>query len=154
MHDTLIIGVGNDACGDDGAGLAVARALKDRVGPGVRVAELGLDAFGLIDLLRVARSLIVVDAAQSGAEPGTIHRFDARSAPLPAGVFRCASTHALGITSAIELGRALDLLPAEITVFGIEGQSFARRTRLSPAVEAATQVTIERIAAELHAESI
>lgn len=149
--DTLIIGVGNPDLGDDGAGIAVARALKDRVGPGVRVVELGLDAFGLIDLLRAAPSVIVIDAAQSGATPGTIHRYDARTAPLPAGVFRSASTHDLGITNAIELGRALNLLPEEIVVFGIEGQHFTRRARLSPAVEAAVSQAAERVAGEVAA---
>ncbi len=148
MIDTLIIGVGNPERGDDGAGIAVARVLKERVGPGVRVVELGLEAFGLIDLLRSARSIIVIDAAQSGAAPGTIHRFDARSAPLPAGVFRCASTHDLGITNAIELGRALSLLPEEIVVFGIEGEHFTRRASLSPAVEAAVSQAAERVAGE------
>jgi hydrogenase maturation protease len=137
--DTLVIGVGNCDRGDDGAGIAVARALRDRVGPGVRVVELGSDALGLVDFLRAAPAVIVVDAARSGASPGTIHRFDARSTPLPVGVFHDTSTHAFGVANAIELGRTLALLPDALTVFGIEGEQFTAGATISPRVGAAVE---------------
>ena len=109
-----MIGVGNAWRRDDGAGLAVAEALG---GPGTG------DPSRLIDLWAGAEHAIVIDAAASGAPPGTIRRFDAIAAPLPAGAAR--STHAFGVRDAVELARALDQLPVRLDVITIEGDDFA-----------------------------
>jgi hydrogenase maturation protease len=79
---------------------------------------------------------VVVDAAASGAPPGTIRRFDARAGRLPARLMR-SSTHALGVPEAIELARALGRLPARVEVYAIEGARFTAGAELSPAVEQA-----------------
>ena len=50
---------------------------------GVEVRELEGDATALVDAWSGAEHAVVVDAAQSGAEPGTIRRFDAGAGPLP-----------------------------------------------------------------------
>ena len=52
-------------------------------------------------------AVVVVDAVRSGAEPGTVCRFDAISQPLPSKI-RHGSTHAFSLGEAIELGRALN----------------------------------------------
>ena len=75
-----------------------------------------------------------MDAVSTGAEPGTLHRFDATAEPLPAELFR-SSTHALGVADAVELARELDRLPARLAVYGIEGENFETGEGLTPAVE-------------------
>jgi hydrogenase maturation protease len=130
---TLVIGAGNDARHDDGAGLAVARRLR---AAGIEAREVRGDLSALPDLWRDEDRVIVVDAVRSGAPPGTLHRFDALDAPLPA-IFACASTHALGVAEAVELARALGRLPAALTVYGIEGAEFGMGEGLTPAVAAA-----------------
>ena len=67
---------------------------------------------------------MLADAVASGAAPGAVHRFDAAAAALPAS-FAGASTHALGLAEAIELGRVLRRLPPRLVVLGIEGAGFA-----------------------------
>ena len=77
-----------------------------------------------------------------GPVPATIHRFDASDAALP--LASGASTHDLGLSDAIELGRALDLLPARLVVLGIEGRTFELGAPLSPEVaRAADDVVAE-----------
>jgi hydrogenase maturation protease len=49
-----------------------------------------------------ANMVIVLDAVVSGAQPGTICRFDAQADPLPTRWFH-GSTHAFGVAEAIEL---------------------------------------------------
>jgi hydrogenase maturation protease len=124
----MVIGVGSRWAGDDAAGLAVAR----RVGG----CELGGDPASLLDAWAGADHVVVVDAAASGAPPGTIRHFDARAGRLPARLMRC-STHALGVAEAIELARALGRLPARLEVYAIEGARFTAGAGLSPAVEQA-----------------
>jgi hydrogenase maturation protease len=127
---TLVIGAGNDARRDDGAGLAVARHLR---AAGLDAREARGDLSALADLWRDTDRVILVDAVCSGAPPGTLHCFDALHSPLPA-VFARASTHALGLAEAVELARALGRLPATLTVYGIEGAEFDMGEGLSPRV--------------------
>jgi len=133
----LIIGVGNPWRGDDGAGIEVAR----RVG-GVTFEG---DGTGLIDVWEDADGeVVVVDAAASGASPGTIQRFDARAAPLPAHTLR-SSSHHFGVADAAELARSLGRLPPTLRVYAIEGQDFGAGHDLSPLVRRA----VNEVAAEL-----
>jgi hydrogenase maturation protease len=152
----LIIGIGNASRGDDAAGLIAARlikeallALPDPPDPG-RVAVLEQDGEGtaLVALWEGAGTVILIDAARSGAAPGSIHRFDVRSQPLPVGLRRC-STHAFGVVEAIELARALDRLPPRLIVYGIEGRSFSAGEVPSEAVEAAARAVVERVLSDL-----
>jgi len=125
----VVIGIGNAARGDDAAGLVAARRL--------RALEHEGDPLALLDAWRDADVAVLIDAVSSGAEPGTVHRFDASRAPLPAPLGRSSSTHALGLAEAIELGRALGRLPARVIVYGIEGERFDAGAALTPAVAAA-----------------
>lgn len=144
----VVLGIGNEYRRDDGVGIAVAKALEGRVPPGVLVLECEQEPTRLIDAWDGAEAALVVDAVGSGAEPGTLHRFDAGEGPIPAGVFR-SSTHAFGVGDAIELARALGRLPLRVVVYGVEGGEFAAGTGLSPAVDAAVARTAEAVLDEL-----
>jgi len=139
-----VIGVGNDLRGDDAAGLCVARALVDLA----NVRELHGEPVGLIDAWDGFERAILVDAIQSGAEPGTVLRFAADEAPLPPELHR-SSTHLLGVAEAVELARALGKLPPLTVLYGIEGASFDTGAPLSPEVEAAVGEVAARIREEL-----
>ena len=140
----ILIGVGNAWRGDDGAGLAVARRVRELSPAGVEVREVEGDATALVEAWSGAEGVVVVDAAESGATPGTVRRFDARMRPLPVRSLR-SSTHAFGVSDAVELARALDRLPARLDVYAIEGASFTAGEGLSPAVERA----VDELAASL-----
>ncbi len=140
----LVIGVGSRWRSDDGAGLAAARRLREAASEGLRILEHEGDLAALIDAWQAGDDVAIVDAAASGAAPGTIHRYDIVATGLPARLCR-SSTHAFGVAEAIELARALERLPASLTVYAIEGQSFSAGERLTPAVEEA----VEQVVAEL-----
>ena len=142
----ILIGVGNGWRGDDGAGLAVARRVRELAPAGVEVREVESDATALVDVWSGAEHVVVVDAAQSGAAPGTVRRFDARSQPLPVRSLR-SSTHALGVSDAVELARSLDRLPCRLDVYAIEGASFVAGDSLSPSVERAVAELADELSA-------
>ena len=79
-----------------------------------------------------------MDAVRSGAEPGTVHRLDARAGPLPARLFQ-ASTHHVSVAEVVELGRSLGRLPDRLEVYGIEGGRFEAGNVLVPAVRRAVE---------------
>jgi hydrogenase maturation protease len=134
----VIVGVGNEYRRDDGVGLAVAARLQGRVPAGVDIVACEQEPSRLLDAWEGADTALVVDAVESGAEPGTLLRFDASELAIPARVFR-SSTHAVGVGDAIELARALGKLPARVVVYGVEGAEFAAGEGLSTAVQAAVE---------------
>ncbi len=145
----LVIGAGNEYRRDDAAGLAAARRLASEAAIDVREARGDLS--GLADLWVGRSRVVIIDAARSGAEAGTVHRFDASAEPLPA-AFSRGSTHALGVAEAVELARVLGLLPSELIVYGIEGVDFSAGEGMSEEVAAAVEQVAARIAEEeLHA---
>jgi hydrogenase maturation protease len=130
----LVIGVGNDLCGDDRVGLEVAQRLAERPRPSaVTVIAHRGDVVSMIELWRDSRAVIIVDAMRSGARPGAILRLDASSAPI-AWPRQARSSHAIGPAAAIELSRALGTLPARVIVYGIEGAWFEAGAALSAPV--------------------
>lgn len=140
-----VIGVGNSLRGDDGAGVEVARRLEE-AGPDDADYLTGpVDSASLLGAFAGAARVIVVDAACSGAPPGTIHRFEATRAPLPPRLLRETSTHGAGLQAGIELARALDRLPPELWIYGIEGSDFGPGKSCSHAVSLA----VDRVAQEI-----
>lgn len=147
-----VIGVGNRWRGDDAAGLSVARRIRATPGLDAEVEELEGDLTSLLDAWNGSEHVVVIDAVRSGAEPGTVHRLDARATSLPREPNR-RSTHAVGLGAAIELGRSLDRLPPRLIVFGIEGQRFDAGAELTPGVEDAIDRTVAAVADELRAQA-
>lgn len=134
----LVIGVGNELRGDDGASVEVIRRLREPAGQaGIEVGQQLHEPTELLDAWQGRDAVVLVDTMRSGARPGTICRFDASSGPLPARLSRSASSHTFGLDEAIELARALGRLPRRVIVFAVEGQTFEAGTALSDEVEAA-----------------
>ncbi|HXW57819.1 MAG TPA: hydrogenase maturation protease [Candidatus Cybelea sp.] len=144
----LIVGIGNLYRRDDAVGIAIVRRLRPRVPADVRVVEETGEGTRLVEVWRGASSVILIDAVQSGAPPGTIHRLDARTQQIPAEWFRCSS-HAFSLAQAIELGRALDQLPQRVVLYGIEGLNFEAGEALSRPVEMAIDAVVSQVLGEI-----
>jgi hydrogenase maturation protease len=141
---TILIGVGNPYRSDDGVGIAVVRQVGERNPTGLTVIESSGEGAALLEAWNGFSDVILVDAVQSGAPPGTIHRLDAHAGPIPSRFFHY-STHAFSVAEAVELARALNQLPSRLVVYGIEGRNFAAGESLSAEVEEAVVAVISRI---------
>ncbi len=144
-----VIAVGNPLRADDGAGAAVLARLAGRVPAGVQLLDTHGEPAALLDAWEGLERVVVVDAVRTGGAPGTVHCFDASSAPLPART-GSASTHGLGLAEALELGRALGRLPAYIAVVGIEagddGSGDVLSAPVLAALDGAAQQVLDRLA--------
>lgn len=147
---TLIIGIGNRDRGDDGAGPVLAQALARQ--PGIRVVESQGEPAALLELLGAAHatgeSVILIDAAEFDAEPGSILDWDVAAAPLPA-LGGGTSTHGLGLPEALELARVLGQLPAQCRVYAIRGLDYEAGADLSAPVQAALDELFTRLSIDL-----
>jgi hydrogenase maturation protease len=140
-----VIGVGNPWRRDDGAGVAVARRLGELAPPGVEARTHEGDGAGLLDAWAGERHVVIVDAARSGAAPGTLVRFDAGAEPLPARGLR-SSTHGFGVVEATELARSLGRLPERLEVYAIEAADLGAGPGLSPSVASAVEALARQLA--------
>jgi hydrogenase maturation protease len=121
----LVVCVGNSLVGDDAVGCAVHDLLdKEGLPEGVRLHLLGIGGISLLDCIAGEKLLIVVDAVQFGAAPGTVHVLEWDD--LPQARAGAASAHDIGLREAIALGRILlpEIMPQKVLLVGIEGVCF------------------------------
>ncbi len=148
-HPILIIGVGNAYRGDDAVGLRIAQDIKRKSPDHVNVIEQSGDGISLMDSWKDSDAVILIDAVHSGAQPGTIHRFDVHTQTIPTKFFHY-STHAFGVAEATELARALKQLPQNLIVYGIEGKCFEAGIGLSLEVGKSSQEVVKRVQQDIH----
>jgi hydrogenase maturation protease len=145
----LVVGLGNELRHDDGAGIMAARELLAHASrPGIEVREQPGEPIGLLDALRGRHAAVLIDAMTSGAVPGTIARFDAGDEPLLETLRCSSSTHAVSLTDALELARALGRLPSRLIIYAVEGRDFSTGAGLSAGVRGALPDLIEAVMAE------
>ena len=144
-QSALIIGIGNEFRGDDAAGRLVVNRLKeDDLQPGVETIEISGEGASLMESWTGYEMVILIDAVSTGGEAGRIYFFDAKSETIPAEFFSY-STHAFSVAEAVEMARALDRLPPQIWIYGIEGESFGVGKKVSDAVLKAVDEVAGRI---------
>lgn len=134
----LVVGVGNPSRSDDGVGWVVAQRLKRLERKDFDLVTLVGDMTAVLEAWKGRPAVVIVDAAWSGAPPGTLHRIDPRQQPLPPGGF-LASSHGFNLADCLEMARLMSSLPPQVIILGIEGANFDYGTDLSPAVEQAVE---------------
>lgn len=147
MADVVVIGVGNRVMGDDAVGPIVIDRLTGRIPETVALIESVGDATHLLDTWRGAGLAVIVDAVVSGGVPGSVHRIDGKGG-FPSS-WRSASTHLVGVAEAIDLGKAIGVLPDDLVVYGIEIGKVEPGVTLSPEIDIAADEVVEALAAEL-----
>ena len=115
---------------------------------GVEVVDGGTPGLGLVSLMEGRQRLIVVDAANVGKAPGEFVRFTPADAHL-LGEDQHLSVHGAGLRDALLLAQALQALPEEVVIVGVQPANLDWDDELSPQVEAAIQRIVGRILEEL-----
>ncbi len=139
--NTVIVGIGNPTRGDDGIGHAVVDALPPLP---VRIAKIHGEATEIMDFFN-AQKVILVDAMVGGDEVVLI---DAISTKTPHDLSN-ASTHAFGLSQAVELARALGDLPGELWIIAVPGLNFEHGDDLSEfaknKIDSAVKLTLKTL---------
>lgn len=151
-HEILVVCIGNEMVADDAVGYEVHARLQEADLPaGTRLAYVGVGGIAILDMLEgTEQALVVVDAVQFGAAPGTVHQLNWEEIPLagPSAI----SAHGIGIREAIAVGNVLfpERIPPQIFLIGIEGRCFdLLRHAMSAEVEAAIDVAVQAITGKL-----
>jgi hydrogenase maturation protease len=137
-----VVGIGQSLRGDDAAGTEAVHCWQQsnphtagRSDVGVQFAEL--PGLALLDMLDGFDAAVIVDAVQSSALPGTIHRL----APEDLAAFgsESRSAHGWGVAETLDLDRQLHdgRSRVRIRLIGIEAEQLKLGTPLSAPVKAA-----------------
>lgn len=127
---------------DDAVGMLALRSLSEdgRLPPDIEVIEGGTMGLDLLDALYGLSHLLVLDAVDSEAAPGTLARFVGQElAHLPTS----KSVHLLGLSDLISALRLMEASPKEVVLLGIQPESTDWGTTLTPAVEASQKDMVE-----------
>jgi hydrogenase maturation protease len=138
---TRVIGIGQPAAGDDYAGIAVARALREQPLPaGVEIHEI-TDPARLIELLDGIRHTILVDALVCDNEPGNIMRLTPEE--LAAFPFTPLSSHDTSVADTIKLAHTLEPATTNCDIY-IIGITIEPPTRYTHAMSAPVAAALPR----------
>ncbi len=144
---TLILGIGNVLLRDEGAGVHALRRLGDALDgrADVELMDGGTLSFTLAGAIEEADHLIVIDAAQLDAAPGTTRVFVGEDMDRFVGGSRKRSVHEVGLIDLMSIARLTDRLPAERALVGIQPQDLDWGESPSPAVAAAIPVACRQV---------
>jgi hydrogenase maturation protease len=118
---TLVVGVGNPILSDDGVGIHIARALKDR-NPAVSIEELPASGLELLDMVLGFDTVVVVDAIETrDGTPGDIHVMHEDDFER---AVHGSSPHGINIATALALGRKVgpEKMPKKVFFVAVEAE--------------------------------
>ncbi len=141
---TLVIGVGNLIRCDDGAGIHVVHRIRERTA-GIDTLDVALGSIEILEAMKGYDRVIIVDAIETGAEPGTVFHVNISCDEKPPVI---THSHGVDLVTTIELGRRLfpDEMPGDIRVIGIEaGDTFTLIEVCTEKVQAAIEKVVEEI---------
>lgn len=134
----ILIGVGNRYRRDDGVGPAIIDSLAARL-PASMLRTSDGEITSLLSCFEDFEEVVIIDAIddhKGASKSGDIISFDSSADHLEDPGLR-ASTHAMGVSEAIEMARVLGKLPRRLSIIGIVGADFSNAEGLSDSVQQA-----------------
>ncbi len=142
----LFVGLGSHH-GDDQVGWKVAEAVAHAGLMPARQAAIPVD---LLHWLEGVEELYLCDACSSQQPSGTVHRLTWQNGFPQVMALRSSNTHQMQLSEVLQLATSLNLLPARVILFAVEGKDFCAGQALSPRAEQARSVILQQLLQELH----
>ena len=143
-YNTLVCGIGNPMLKDDRAGIEVAERVE-RAGLPVDTEVIFGVGFEVNDKIMGYDEVIIIDAAKTGLEPGTIQEVTIDDIFESHNLVR---SHAITLGSTLKAGYELfpDQMPKKLTIILIEAEDYAEFTKIcSPKVQEAVDKVFNMI---------
>lgn len=145
----LVLGIGNAVMSDDAFGVRVVAELQRRFSfpPELEIVDGGTLGLDLLPRLEGVEQLLIIDALNMDAAPGTVFRL--AGAEVPRAFAGKLSVHQMGVQDLLAVAELQGHLPAELVVWGVQSGSIEMSLELTPAVAAAVAPVVEAVAVEL-----
>lgn len=147
----LVLGMGNILLTDEGLGVRALEAFRARyeVPENVELLDGGTTGMGLLDDIGGRTHLLVLDAMQTGAPPGTLAVLRGEEVPVYFG--RRGTPHQLGLSDVLATLELAGEKPAHVTVLGIVPDSLELSLELSDTIAAQLDGLVDALVTELAA---
>jgi len=147
----LVLGMGNILLTDEGLGVRALETFRARyeAPEGVEFLDGGTTGMGLLDDISGRSHLLVLDAVQTGAPPGTLAVLRGEQVPVYFG--RRATPHQLGLSDVLATLQLAGEKPANVTVLGLVPDSLELSLELSETIGARLDRLVDALADELTA---
>jgi hydrogenase maturation protease len=148
---TVVVGLGSPLMGDDGAGLAALARLRERFAgdAGLDWIDGGTAGLALLPALESAQRVLLLDAIDAGAAPGTLVELAGEA--LPRRLAAKLSPHQVDLAELLALAALRGCEPAELVAIGVQPERVALGVGLSEPVAAALPGVVEGACAQLRA---
>ena len=145
----LVLGLGNMLMSDDSIGVrAVQRLQQDyRTPAGVTILDGGTLGLDLLPYIEAADELLIIDALEMQAEPGSLFRLEGEA--VPRAFASKLSVHQMGLQDLLAVAELQGYAPQKLVVHGIQAGSIEMKLELSPAVAASMDELNDAIINEL-----
>ncbi len=150
----LIIGMGNVLMQDEGVGVRAVEELECRyhIPEGVEVMDGGTAGTELLEPMRRKQHLIIADAVNTGAPPGTLVRL--ADGQVPAFFETKISNHQLGVSDLLALLAIGGDAPAHVTIIGMVPHLLQNKLGLSRKAETGLVQMVSMLVGELENSGI
>ncbi|MCL5024759.1 MAG: HyaD/HybD family hydrogenase maturation endopeptidase [Nitrospirae bacterium] len=120
---TAVIGLGNILLRDEGVGVHVVNAVRERFScsPEVEIIDGGTLGLDLLPLIEGKDRLLLVDAIDFGKEPGYIGVL--RDDQIPSTISAKLSVHHIGLSDVLYAAKLLGVTPSDMRLIGIQPES-------------------------------
>ncbi|HKL51989.1 MAG TPA: HyaD/HybD family hydrogenase maturation endopeptidase [Wenzhouxiangellaceae bacterium] len=143
---TLVIGIGNNLLGDDGAGIHAIERLRGKNLPDhVELVDGGTLSFTLLEQVENAEFLIIVDAAELDSEPGTVRLLENAEMDEFLATSRRPSVHEVNLLDVLTAARLRRRMPARYAMVGIQPLDVEWSSNPSEPVDKAVDEAVEII---------
>jgi len=142
----LILGVGNTLLSDEGVGVQMLDYLQLHHPDleNVTYVDGGTLSFTLASWIEDTDRLIIVDAAELKADPGTVQVFEGEAMDRFAGKTK-RSVHEVSIGDLLSIARLTESLPENRLLVAVQPENVDWGSDLSPEVEQAMPVAAQQI---------
>jgi len=144
-----VLGVGNTLLGDEGVGVHVVERLR-RDYPQMEQVDFvdgGTLSFTLAGLMADAEQLIVIDAAELNAPPGSLSLFENEAMDTYLGTGKRRSVHEVSLLDLLAIAELTGDLPARRALIGIQPQTVdwgeAPGSEVAAAIPKACDMTLD-----------
>jgi hydrogenase maturation protease len=131
---TVVIGLGNPLMADDGVGIAALERLRAAgAPPDVELVDGGTWGMNLLPIIEAAGRVLLMDAIDAGAPPGTLHVLE--RAQIPRYLATKISPHQVDLRDVLALAELRGNLPEQTVAVGLQPERVEMSCELSDAVE-------------------
>jgi hydrogenase maturation protease len=135
---SLVLGFGNVLLSDDGAGVHLVERLRLELGPDAAdLIDAGTLSFSLLPYIEATTSMLIIDAVELDAAPGTIALFEGLTMDQFLSSTRRRSAHEVGLIDLLDMARIRDCLPPRRALMCLQPARIDWGEQLSSPVAAA-----------------